>query len=511
MNQWKEYIERYDTVFAFLGLEILTLICFGLGGASGSLIIRMIGFFIAAAMVPFIRINHGNQELKAYAIELIPLLVLAVFGGFSAFSLTSTSGGFASMFSAFITDATVTLGILGFFLLAIALKHNKTVKMDWILLALGGSLGLLVLITTIYSVSRYGFFYSALYSGKYYYWDGSRFPLSTEGKALYGFQFLETTLEFSSFFAFALACALPGALFINPKKEEKRFAAVLGLGLLGLVSIAVIPYVRALILLAPIYLFALVFRFLKHKKETSKGERITGYVLAGLILFGLLILFVDANLPKSFMAKIPFIGRFFATGDMIMVGGRYFRTSFFGTIENQIYLTFHNANGGIDILSILFGNYFRLGTNGLRLKSATSGLYLGDFITKSFEFNFLFQNGFIAFAALVLVIFQAFIWGNRYLKRGEGELYSRIIPVLMLIGSFIYLSLLSDEMPFAHTSSYSFIPLTRESRFFILFFLLGLIYMPKEQKAIKEGMVTEEEPVTEAKSIPEFEEVSIDE
>jgi hypothetical protein len=73
MEKWKDYVQRYDTILAFLGLEILALTAFTLGGTQGLLIFRMLGFFIALAMIPFIEVNHSPKELKGYLIGLIPL------------------------------------------------------------------------------------------------------------------------------------------------------------------------------------------------------------------------------------------------------------------------------------------------------------------------------------------------------------------------------------------------------------------------------------------------------
>jgi len=482
MEKWKDYVQRYDTILAFLGLEILALTAFTLGGTQGLLIFRMLGFFIALAMIPFIEVNHSPKELKGYLIGLIPLGVFAILCAFSSFWITVYSG---STLSGVVNDLTVMLGIVGFFVIGYGLKNIKSLKMDWVLLVLGCSLGLLVLVTTIYSLARYGFFYSAKWSGYVYYYQGAVFDIAAETKILNGWSFDAASLSFGCVSAFLLACVLPACIYVSPKKDLKRFLIILGLGLLGLFSLVVIPYSRGLKLLIPVYLFALIYRFIKVKKEAPRWLQITGFVLLCLVVLGLLILFIDAFATSSFLAKLPLVGRYFQ------------ENGFFYAIESVISRTFFKYSGGragFDFLSFLFGCSVNQGV----IKEA----YLADLWTRSFEFNVLFQNGFLAFAALVVFILMMFVHARNYLAQGEGLLANRLIPVLMLLGGFIYFSLLSDEQPFVYSNS--FIATTRGSQFYLLFFLAGLVYSPKAAPvAVSEPEKKLAEPAKEVTKTPE--------
>jgi|GEM_PF-710716 hypothetical protein len=467
MEKWKEYVQRYDTILAFLGLEILALTAFALGGANGILIFRMIGFFIALAMIPFIEVNHSRKELKGYLITLIPLFVFAILGAFSSFWVTI----YGNVFSGIVNDLTVMLGIVGFFIIGYGLKNIKVLKMDWIMLVLGGALGLFVFISTIYSLARYGFFYAARFSGMVYYYQGAVFNIAEETKILNGFAFSAVSLKFGCISAFLLASALPACLYVSPKKDLKRFLIILGFGLLGLISLAVIPYLTALKFLIPIYLFAIVYRFIKVKKEAPRWLTITGFVLMCLVVLGLLILFIDAFSSQSFLAKLPLVGRYFG------------ENGFFGQVEIVISRTFFSFNGdtrtGFNILGFLFGDKVVTSSSGY---TTIGGLSLSEMLTRSFEFNVLFQNGFIAFVALVIFIFMMFVHGRNYLAKGEGELSNRMIPVLMLLGGFLYLSLLDDETPMVYTRD--FLAATRGSQFYLLFLLAGLVFSPKAAEPV---------------------------
>ena len=48
-NKNERFLHRYDTVFAFLGLECIALILFGFGGSLGSMILKFLALFLAFA------------------------------------------------------------------------------------------------------------------------------------------------------------------------------------------------------------------------------------------------------------------------------------------------------------------------------------------------------------------------------------------------------------------------------------------------------------------------------
>jgi len=487
MNRWKDYVERYDTVLAFLGLELSAFVAFGLGGTSGILIFRVIGFFIAMAMIPFIRNNHSDSEVRGYLIGLLPLLVLAVFLGFSGFWLTA----YSSMLSGIVSDITIVLGVIGFFIIGYGLKNIKALKFDLILLTIGGSLVLLTLITTIYTLIHYGFFYVQNFSGMFYYWDGVVFPVSEETKVLFGWSFVESSLSYASLSPFLLASALPAAIYISPKKDPKHFFIVLIFGLIGLLALLILPYKKGLIILVPVYLFALIYRFIKVKKEAPRWLRITAFVLMCVISLGILSLFIDSFLANSILARIPLLGRYFAPA------------TFFGRIRTAIQATFFKTNGSFDFVSFLFGNSVVTDANGY---ISVKGFGVAELMTHSLEYNILWQNGFLAFGALVVFIFMVFVWSRNFLAKGEGSLFERLIPVLMLLGALLYLSVADDELPFVHISDLA--PGSRSTQLCLVFLLAGLVYFPSSTSSSPVPATVKSEPAPKTNS---FEEVPLDE
>ena len=166
------FLKRYDTVFAFLGLEVIALMLFGLGGATGQTIVKVLSVALGLLAYPFVKAEYGKETIKKNAIRLIPLWVFFLVIGFSAFWVDV----YSSTFSAIVLNLMEALGLFGMFLLGFTLKCIKALKRDIILLVILGSLALYVLVVGIYTFARYGFFYQSFYAGRVYYYDGVLFP-----------------------------------------------------------------------------------------------------------------------------------------------------------------------------------------------------------------------------------------------------------------------------------------------------------------------------------------------
>jgi hypothetical protein len=85
------------------------------------------------------------------------------------------------------------------------------------------------------------------------------------------------------------------------------------------------------------------------------------------------------------------------------------------------------------------------------------------------------------------------------LAQGEGERSNRMIPVLMLLGGLLYLSLLDDETPLVYDQN-TLVAATRGPQFYLLFLLAGLVFSPKAvAKPVKETVQAE----SKKESLPE--------
>ena len=254
-----------NRVVAYLILILLSLVAFGFGGSSFMNILLMFGFIFALAIFTFTTEKIDKEKVKDLVYYAIPLIIVGVFGSISNFWLSyygsNPSGDIISMF-----------GVLGFFVLGYGIHKCKDINIDWILYAILGAMALLVFISTIYSLSRYGFFYITKYAGESYFYEGYNYIVSAETKWLVGFEFVEMNLKYASVYAFILAASLLGLLFIDAKKQPILFWVILGEGLVGLLSFVALGNFKPLIYLIPVVLLALGMKFIKRTEKSDKAD-----------------------------------------------------------------------------------------------------------------------------------------------------------------------------------------------------------------------------------------------
>ena len=459
------FVKRFDTIFAFLSLEVIGLLLFSFGGYTGQLILKFVAALLLMLGFDFLLHAYGKATLKRYALGLLPLWILFLLLSFGRFWL-SYQGNVGTYFLFGLVEA---LGYIGFFGLGLLLRSLKKINRDVMLLAILGSLSAFVLLTGIYSLSRYGFFYASIHKGEVYYFDGVVFPIDTETKFLNGFTFQEVALGFGKIPAGILCASGVGLFFLNPKTEKKRFFVLLGFALLGFLDLLFVPYVRMLILEGAVYLFALfvflVQRFIKTEKTKDTLAKTVFFVLVGIAFIGVGALFLDAFTGVLQNAGIPKVSNFLKNPN-----------SLFGKIERAILDVFYNGAerkdlGQLDFLSILFGYD---GSGSVKVN-----------LTASFEFNVLWQDGLPAFLLLVYLIFFFFRRLYRFWKEGELDFAQKAVILGFLAFLFLDMSLLMEELPYRHTSPI-YVPSARSLPFYFTLFLLGFAYPLEEKKEEKE-------------------------
>lgn len=456
----KRFVDRFDTIIAFVSLELIALVSFGLGGFTGIKLFEIIGFYAGLMTVPFIRLNVSKADLKTNLPVLVPFGCFAILMGFSAFFI-KYYGGFG--ISSLIYCLLETLGLFGFFLLGFGLRSIPVLKKRYVVYAFLGGLALYCLITGIYSLVRYGPFYASVYKGFYYYYQGAIFPIDVEGKGLIGFQFFEVSLKYAGILGVLLASSASGLLFLSPKKHPRQFIALASLAFIGLLYLLLIPYWHALIFVGVAYLFALgywlVRRLIQGKPRGEKGADIAFKIAFGLLtllacaLILLLLMESKTGWIKALLNGL--IGRVPMSVETALLA-----------IEDVIYGAARDASlGHVDVVSLLFGfhnPYFRVHP------------------TRFFEINVLWQNGLIAFLLLVaLTLFV--VWNSRkYLKEAKDDLNVRMIVCTALLSLFLYMSLFADDFPVIHGNGN--VLFTQNNYFLIAMFLIGFSYVPLQRK-----------------------------
>ena len=478
----KQSESRYDYVIAFLAIEAIVLVCFGFAGTNGLIFLRAIGLCLSLFLFPFAQRMFAKQKAnKKLYYPLIPVGVTMLLLCFSLFWFKLYG---SAAFTAFFDGLLVFLGLSGFFLLALGLKSIPWMKLEYILLGVLTGLALAVFITMFYSVIRYGFFYAARFKSLVYYYDGVVFHIDSEAKFLDGFKFREVSLDFAKWGGFTLASSGAGLFANSIRKNKRNFAVLAAFALLGIIDLAIVPFIKGLILLVIVYVFGAVIAYLMRLKEVSQRWRerlnkimpIVFYALIGVVVLGLLVLFIDVYLghDKSFLAKIPKIGGQFASESGIGY-----------QLEEMISQTLFpvtSTGRKFDFASAMFG-------------MGSANHYYG---TAFFEFNLIWENGLLAFVGTLYCIFYFMKKIRVYLHDDtQGSLDKKLVVAMMILGIFLYFSFCSDEMPLRHPEglqepfsnhSTTLLAFPRSNAFILLFFLLGLVFSvdPKYRGAAEE-------------------------
>ena len=466
-RQTRSFTEQFDTIFAFLSLEIIALTCFGLGGVTGLRILEIVGFFVSLFTIPFIQNHFTRKDIKPNLWWLIPLGVTLLVFGFSKFYFTIYGG---VNLTSIVYGLLEILGLGGFFILGFTIRFISPAKKRYIQYAFFGGLALYCLIVGLYSFIRYGFFYAAIYNGMYYYYKGVFFPVFSEGKALIGFEFIEVSLRYACLSSVLLGCAGAGLIGMKPKEDPRHFAIMASLTAVGVLYSLLTPFWPALLVMAIVYVCAGLYHLVRHwtkdsekaQKGVRKGFTIAYFIFAGLVFLGIVFL--------VFESKIHLFSRIF-TAVFGRVPGRF--ASIFTAVDDAVYNGADNAElGRINFASLLFGFSPTF--------TSTGGIQ--GHPTSIFEINLLWQNGLLALLGFVFLFFVALKHGRDYLAEGKEDLPYRLSIVGALSGIFVYVSLFSDELPLSHGAD--FMPLSRSNIMMLMMFLFGLIAMPKKSAEV---------------------------
>ena len=474
-------VDKTERVVGFLALEFLALICFGFGGENGLTFLRVIGVCLALFLYPYAK-NQFVKEggVRKDLIALIPAGLTFLSFGFSRFWLSFYS---ASWFTGIIMCLLVSAGLAAACLLGYSVKGMKGLKRDYVFLAIGCGLALLVLISGLYSLVRYGVFYVKRFSKMVYYFDGVVFPVSKEAKILDGFLFREASLDFAKAPAVMLSCFGVGCLGCNPKKD-KRFYAMLSFGILGFLDLILTPFKAGILLALFVYAYAGIMfglRYLSNKGEKAEhrvktGLRIAFFVLMAFVALGLIILVTDTFLGESasFLRKSSFIARKGADNQYTYTRlGRLIQT-----IEEIISATFFTTKAGVRSFSFV----------GFFFGSKATYIYNSSFA----EFNFIYQNGMVGFSLLLIALFYGIYKAHCYFYESEDEGHLKFIVTGLMLAMFLYWSFLCDEAPLRHPQNMDeffsnhqslLLSFTRSNWALLGAFFFGYVYSPKKVAA----------------------------
>lgn len=459
-------LNQSDSLLAFLILEMIAIVSFTLGG--NNIIFFVIGILVGIFSVLVVCTRFSKNELPSLLTFLGIMFLLSIFVSFGNL--------FREYYGAL--DLIVLLAINLFLFNGIAARRIKQFKSETLLLTIGFSIAILVLISMVFTWSQYGFFYAIRFKGLRYFYYGSTYDISAEGYWLTGFKFKETFLSYSGIYATLLTSYLFGLFFISPKKEETKrtFYLFLAIGLVGLIYLITIPYIKALIILIPALLVTLYFKFLSQKPKAGKIVKYVLIALASLaVIFFIILIFIATNSSLETAFKN-------------------------NALLNRLFIANGIVNGPFEVLKAVLN-----GSNFLGLLPSWANEEAVNINSKMFEIELIKESGILALVLLlVFIVFVAFVIA-KYLRTSKDNDYSKIILVSLIITFFIYMSFNYSSFPFSHENSIRYgetWDFARYNSFFrnpltlIMLFLIGYVYVPlfiKDNEEYGKEIVIQEE------------------
>ena len=463
---WK-IVNNYQSFIIFLVAECLAFVGFGL--ANVNTIFRFLGFVVAIVLLAYALLFSPKTERNNFIVFALPLLIYSILMCLSVF------GG--AYFDAF-DNISIFVGLPSFLFLGYAVKNIKNVNIDIFFIVIGVSLTLLLLISGIYSLTRYGFFHPLIYKNMFYYFEGELFNVSREMKFFIGFSFPEVSLKYVGLFATLLTGFLGAIFFINPKKDYKKFFIYLAVGLVGLFTNLFITNVFALIITAFTFVIIALYRFLPKNKKITKICLLVTYVLVGLVsLFALSFIINAAAGDLAFIKENEFLSKLYIT------------SSFTKPWHDAIFLM-TRPEGIFGIANYVTEN----GVYSMYLFNAKYGVSIDFPINSgSYIFDAAMEGGLFAFLLIILFTVLAIISTVRYISKSNDEKYRKAILIGVLLSSVLYANLFYDSMPLIHNDAtyYSF---ARTMPMLLILFFVGYSFYPffkvkdiaLEQKVIDE-------------------------
>lgn len=430
------FFVKNKSIITFLILEVVALTAFNFGNIS--YIFGLAGALLAIAGFVFCFMPAKNK--KDFLWLLLPIGILFLISGIGSFN--SYSKSFSSL-----GNISLFLSLPAFLALGFVIRKLEDVKPKTVLFVVGGGLAAITLFGLFSTMFQYGFFYSLIYKNTpNYYYNGIPYDVTKEMFWLSGFEFGEVYIEYGSLFAVLCAAFLPGLLFISPKKERNDFIICAAIGAVGLLTLLIIPNLKAILVVALASSFACILKYLKNH---TKVQEILGILFLVVVGLGLIFFIVAlANAASGF--------KFTGILDRIFVSNR---------VMLKCQLVFEALFAKVDGKLV---NLF-----GLQSYVYNERVLLTE--TSIFEVELLKEVGLIG-AVLFLgfvIMMGYFVW--KYIKHGKDDDFVKSIVVVMLLTFFAFTTVYNAVIIAPH-NDVSYNPFLRSSSLLVILFLLGYIY-----------------------------------
>jgi len=462
-------LRNSDSLLSFLILECIAITSFALGNYN--VLFYLLGIFIALFAIAITYNRFNKEELKSMLTLAAPMLLLAVFSSFGLLLQADILNNILSF-----------LAIFSFIYLGIASRKIEGFSPWTLLIVLGAGLSLVTIISMIATWANYGWFYAAIYKNTpIYYYNAELFDVTKESTWLVGFKFKDTSTAYTGLYGILLTSYLGGLLFINPKKDPRHFFIVLGIGLVGLLSIITVPNIPALVLLVPTILVAVCYRFFKDNLKFRKVLKYGTFVFVGLVLiFFVLVLFNAAQIGglSNFLASNKVLNRIF-NGNRVMfpinqVLSQALKSyNLFGYAPSSVHLE------TIDVISV------------------NSKMFAMELVKQGGIFTVIFLVAFILIFGYIFVT---------YLNKSKDDHALKMIFFLFLVSFLVYQAFNYEAFPYVHDAN-QYIGFFRHPLTLIMLFIVGFTFYPLsgEVKEKEKQVEQTKEPAKKIKDEYSFE------
>lgn len=413
LSYWKE-------ILSFLSFFLL-----GLAFSSptfGPVLVALEGAF---ALLLYKKGALSKRDVLRHLYWFLPLCLLAFLPVIFQVKISGVLAVFLWIFN--------IIGILGAVLVGLMAAREESRVREGMIASGALGLALLVLISFIATLSLYGPLHVALHANEVYYWEGMAFQVSEEASLFTTSGIVSVSVLEYSFLPFLLAASGIGLLFLDPRGRKTLFGILLSCSFLGLLALALLPNVLALILLLAFYLAGIALRLIPWAEKTHGWLGILMLVFLSLaVAFSLLILF------------LAFTGT-------DVYGSGFLRK----LLDNQRFMEPVNrsiqAVSSTGFLGFLFGLDPFTSSGGLAFSTWNGGytywneIPLTNLQTSSFEEGGIL--GFLSSVWLFLVAIGVCYWAARDCRAGKGP-WDRVLISLFAMAWILYASLQMDRFPF---------------------------------------------------------------
>lgn len=436
MVEKDNFFVKNKSIITFLILEVVALTAFNFGNISyifglAGAFLEVVGCFFAYEV---------SKEKKEFLWLLLPVGILFLISGIGSFN--SYSKSFSSL-----GNVSLFLSLPAFLALGFFIRKLEDVKPKTVLFAVGGGLAAITLFGLFSTLIEYGPFYSLIYKNTpNYYYNGIPYDITKEMFWLSGFEFGEVYIEYGSLFAILCASFLPGLLFISPRKNRNDFIICALIGGIGILTLLIIPNLKAILVVAIASSFAFILKFLKNHKKVQEILGISFLAIVGLGILFFLLALTNAALGFKFTGILD---RIFVSNRIMLKTQPVFE-ALFAKVDGQLVNLF-----------------------GLQSYVYNERVLLTE--TNIFEVELLKEVGlFGAVLFLGFLIMMGYsVW--KYIKNGKDDDSVKSIVVVLLLSFFVTASMFNAVIIAPH-NDVSYNPFLRSSLLLVVLFLLGYVY-----------------------------------